>query len=83
MDWSGWLDKVTVIEAANPDKRIVAVSMPGGLPKIAWNVPNNLYRGNIPLDGANMPDMREGIYSAFPVTDGAFAVRFNTGDIAQ
>jgi hypothetical protein len=80
MDWQGWLDKVAVIEAANPDKRVVSVSIPGGLPSHARNVPNRLYRGNIPLDNANVADMREGVYGTFRVTAGPFRVRFNTGE---
>ena len=80
MDWQGWLDKVAVIETANPDKRVVSVSIPGGLPKHACNVQNQLYRGHSPLDNASVADMREGVYGAFHVTDGPFHVRFNTGE---
>lgn len=79
MDYAGWLDRVAVIEQAHPDKRVVEVAIPGGLPKSAWNVENRLYRGRIPLDGDKIPDMREGVYGAFRVTDGAFCVRFNDG----
>jgi len=80
MDWSGWLDKIGSIERAHPEKRVVAVTIPGGLPPVAWNVEANLYRGHVPIEG-NVPNMREGVYASFPVTDGAFAVRFNTGEI--
>jgi len=81
MDWQGWLDQIELIEKAHPDKRIVSVSIPGGLPVQARNVPNRLYRGNIPLDNATVADMREGVYGAFRVAAGPFQVRFNTGDV--
>lgn len=79
MDWTGWLDRVEAIERQHPSKRIVSVSIPGGLPKVGWNVENHLYRGRVPVDSNRIENMRAGVYGSFRVTDGAFAVLFNDG----
>lgn len=81
MDWSGWLDRVEAIEKAHPEKRIVGVQIPGGLPERGWNVENNLFRCNIRLDGGKVPNMRSGVFGTYYVTDGDFCVRFNDGTL--
>lgn len=81
--WDEWLKDVEAVERAHPNQRIVSVSFPGGVPAIAWNVENNLYRGHSPLDGNNFPHMRAGIYGSFMVLDGPFEVRFNDGEVVQ
>lgn len=55
--------------------------MPGGLPEREWNVEGAVYRCGVILDGyQKMPNMRQGVYGSFVVTDGEFGVRFNTGE---
>lgn len=78
-----WLARVDSIELDNPHRRVVQVSIPGGLPELAWNVEGNRTRSGNYIDGPKIPHLRAGIFGTYLVTDGAFSVRFNDGEIVQ
>lgn len=82
MDWQGWLNRIEQIERANPDKRVTLARIPGGLPKVGWNVQN--MHGARRWDTAGVHEnMRTGVFSSFPVESGPFMVRFNTGETVK
>lgn len=81
MDWQGWLSRVDKIERAHPAKRITFVQIPGGLPKVGWNVQNNV--GKRWQDFGTLENMRMGVFGSFHVQDGPFLVKFNTGETVK
>lgn len=58
--------------------------IPGGLPRVGWNVDNpgaQGFRGRA-LEPC-LPNMREGVMSNYRVEDGPFEVRFNDGTVLR
>lgn len=80
--WPEWLKDVEAIELKHPARRIVRVSIPGGVPEIGWNVENNTYRGHSKV-GINFANMRMGVFCSFHVDDGPFSVKFNDGEVVH
>lgn len=75
------LGRIERIELAHPNIRIVAVTLPCDLPDTLWNVEESQMRGQIPLTGKPVPNMRKGIFGNYFVHEGPFSVKFSDGTI--
>lgn len=77
------MKRVEEIELANREKRVVAVTMPCDIPGHLFNVEQVLMRGRIPITDSRIPDLRQGIFANFKISQGPFVVQFNDGTTAQ